>query len=104
MTNDQRRSSLWIPVRKDSKGIFLTHTHLHILPLTGIHIHMYTQTGTQIQMLTIPVGYFTMCLAIWSKTGQRLPLRMRGLICEENVCICKESKKIIVTAYVTGVD
>lgn len=102
MTNDQGRSSLWIPERNDIEGNFLTHTHTH--PPT--HTQPHTGTGTQAQRYRRPQsrGVTSRSSGPLGQRRQHLPLHMQDLICEERVCLCKESKKIIVTAYVTGVD
>lgn len=104
MTNDQGRPPLWNPARNDFKGTFLILTLTFVSSYSHTYSHMYTHSHTQLQTATGPVDYFTILWAIWSKRRQHSPPLMQGLICEENVCLCKASKKIIVTAYVTGVD
>lgn len=103
MTSGEGRSSLWVPARNDFKGNFLTHTRIHILVLTHVLTHVQTHTHRDTHSHN-PRGLLHYSLGHLVRGGKHLPLLMQGLICAENVCLCKESKKIIVTAYVTGVD
>lgn len=87
-----------------SKVIFsLTLTHISSYSHTASYRYRYT--CAEIQAATVwGWGVISPSSGPLGQRRQHLPLLMQDLICEENVCLCKESKKIIVTAYVTGAD
>lgn len=74
-----------------------THSHsvlpTHIYTLEHIHVHRDTQ-GHNLSL------YFE--LLVEEETP--LACKNTGLISAENVRLCQESQKIIVAAYVTGMD
>ena len=69
MTNDQGRSSLFLEEMNPKVffSLILTYTssHSHAY-IQCTHTHTHTHTDKRV---TIPLGYFIMLLAIWSKMG-----------------------------------